>query len=221
MKQEIQRLVDLTTIVQVRNKSTNKVEFGNENITSRYHNHRESQIDIDTLIEFWKKKWTSFGNEWNEEKQLYKHLFDTFQLFYYSFKQLKQNKSASIPLNPYDDKLDLYVKFSAANLFGIYNYGKKCIDLVERLKIIQALNDTEIKFLKKFKETRNKIFEHNYDPKGFNMTTAPTIWSIAHTNSLLDVSIHGVRENEYGAKIDYCDDYYELENILTMIISDF
>jgi len=221
MNEEIQELVDKTTIVQVINNVTDKVEFGNENITSRYYNHQEQQIDINTLKEHWIKKWGSFGDEWNEERQLYRHFQDTFKLFYYSFYQLVKNKKASIPLNPGDEMLNLYVELSNVNLFGIYSYGKKCIDLIKKLNLHSSLGENDTDFIRRFKETRNKIFEHNYNPSGLNMTTDPSSWSIASTNSICDISIHGAKEREFDAKIDYYDDYYKLENVLTSIIMTF
>lgn len=221
MNEEIKKLVDKTTIIQVINNTSHKIEYGNENITSRYYNHQKQQIDIDTLKEYWIKKWDSFGDKWTEERQLSRFLFDTFQIFYYSFKQLKHNKATTIRMDPYDPQLDVFIKFSNANLFGVYNYGKKCIDIINKLSLTDILSDIQIKFVKKFKETRNKIFEHNYNPSGFNMTIAPSTWSMASTNSICKIAIHSEKEAEYIAKIDYYDDYYNLESILVLIINNF
>lgn len=220
MNEEIKKLVDKTTIIQIKDKS-NKVIYGEKNITSRFSNHTESQINLDDLKEFWITKWNSFGDKWTEERQLYRFLFDTFQIFYYSFKQLKHNKATTIPMDPYDPQLDVFIKFSNANLFGVYNYGKKCIDIINKLSLTDILSDIQIKFVKKFKETRNKIFEHNYNPSGFNMTIAPSTWSMASTNSICEIAIHSEKEAEYIAKIDYYDDYYNLEFILALIINNF
>ena len=85
MNTEIKRLANKTTIIQVINNTTERVEYGNENITSRYSDHHLKQIDISTLVEHWQNKWNSFGDIWNEDRQNYRCLFDTLEMFYYSF----------------------------------------------------------------------------------------------------------------------------------------
>lgn len=221
MNSDIQTLVDKTTILQVINNNKDLIEFGVENITSRYSNHREEQIDLSILVPHWQNKWSSFGDKWSEERQLYRNLFDTFQLYYFSFKQLKNNKAESIPIDPYDDKLDMLIKFSGANLFGVYSYGKKCIDLIYNLNLTSSLDDDTKIFIKKFRESRNKLFEHNFNPYNLSIKIDPSIWSIASTNSLCDIRVHGTKENEYTVKVDYYDDYYKLEAILSSIIRSF
>lgn len=221
MNTEIKRLANKTTIIQVINNTTKRVEYGNENITSRYSDHHLKQIDISTLVEHWQNKWDSFGGDWNIERQNYRNLLDTFKMFYHSFYLLKKYKHASIPLDPYDKKFNLYIELSGVNLFGMYNHGKKCVDLIEKLEIVKLLDKNENDYINKFKETRNKLFEHNFNPYGLNITIDPSTWSIASTNSFCDISIHGQNEREYDVKIDYYDDYYRLENILVKIIKGF
>ena len=147
MNTEIKRLANKTTIIQVINNTTNRVEYSTENITSRYSNHHLKQIDVSTLVEHWQNKWNSFGDIWNEDRQNYRCLFDTFEMFYYSFYQLRKNKSASIPFYPYDERLNIFIKLSGVNLFGIYNYGKKCIDLIKILQLENLLDKSEIEYI--------------------------------------------------------------------------
>jgi hypothetical protein len=114
-----------------------------------------------------------------------------------------------------------YNNLAGVNLYGVYNYGKKCIDLAKKLKIENTLNTIERKFIKKFSETRNKLLEHNFNPSGFKLKIDPSIWSLAGTNSFMDIIIHGIEEREYDVQIDYYEDYYKLENILVKIIKKF
>ena len=106
-------------------------------------------------------------------------------------------------------------------MFGVYNFGKKCIDLIKKLELVKSLDEDEIDFINKFQQTRNKLFEHNFNPLGFSITVDPSTWSIASTSSLCEIFINGENEREYDVIIDYYDDYYKLENILIMIISAF
>ena len=69
--------------------------------------------------------------------------------------------------------------------------------------------------------TRNKLVEHNYNPDGFELKIQPSIWSLASTSLIFDVLIHGKVEREYDVKIDYYDDYYNLEGIIVKIIRGF
>ncbi|MCK4745226.1 hypothetical protein KAS41_04135 [Candidatus Parcubacteria bacterium] len=221
MDEEIKRLVDLTTIIRVDNNKTRKVEFGDECAVSRFSTNQSNQINLEELEKYWNKKWESFNNIWNRERQNYRFFYDIFQLFYYSFYQLKQNKVASIQNCRNPNKMILYNNLEGVNLHGVYNYGKKCIDLVKKFKTENTLNTSERKFIKKFSETRNKLLEHNFNPNGFKLKIDPSIWSLAGTNSFMDIIIHGIKEREYDVRIDYYEDYYKLENILVKIIKKF
>ena len=227
MDKEIKKLVDSTTIIGIDNNKTGKVEFGDKYPTSRYDkNHlmnytKLQQIDLEELEEYWNKKWDFFDNKWNEERQNYRFFYDTFQLFYYSFYQLKLNKLQSLGTFKDKKKKFSYNRLAGVNLYGVYNYGKKCVDLIKILKLCGVLDKNEKKFVTKFAETRNKLMEHNFNPHGFKLKIDPWIWSITATNSFMDIIIHGQREREYDARIDYYEDCYRLENILVKIIKRF
>lgn len=226
MDEEIQNLIDLTTIIRVDNNKTRKVEFGDEYPTSRYDkNHltnytKLQQIDLGELEEYWNNKWNFFNNKWNEKRQNYRFFYDTFNLFYYSFYQLKLNKGQSEAFED-REKESLYNQLAGVNLCGIYNYGKKCIDIIKILKLCNILDEDENFFVAKFTETRNKLMEHNFNPRGFKLKIDPRIWSLTATNSFMDIIIHGQQEKEYDTIIDYYEDYYKLENILVKIIKKF
>ncbi|MCK5320021.1 hypothetical protein KAJ61_01380 [Candidatus Parcubacteria bacterium] len=227
MDEEIKKLVKITTIVRVDNNTTRKIEFGDEYLVSRYNkNHLNNytklqQINLEELEGYWNKKWDSFGNKWSNERQNYRFFYDIFQLFYYNFYQLKQNKIASIQNCHNHDKMTLYNKFVGVNLYGVYNYDKKCIDLVRELDIEKLLNIKDGESIKKFSETRNKLLEHNFNPKGFKLRIDPSIWSLAGTHSFMDIIVHRGIEREYDVQIDYYEDYYKLENILVKIVKKF
>lgn len=227
MDEEIEKLVNDTTIIRVDNNKTGEIEFGDKYPTSRYDkNHlmnytKLQQINMEELEEYWNRKWDFFDNEWNKERQNYRFLYDTFQLFYYGFYQLKLNKLRS--LGTFKDRKEkfLYNQLAGVNLYGVYNYGKKCIDLAKNLRIENLLSNDEKDFMKEFSETRNKLLEHNFNPNGFRLKIDPCIWSLCATNSFMNIIIHGQQEREYDVEIDYYEDYYELENILVKIIKSF
>ena len=227
MDEEIKKLVNLTTIIRIDNNKTGKIEFGDKYQTSRYDkNHlmcytKLQQIDLEKLEKCWNKKWNFFDDEWNDERQNYRFFYDIFQLFHYSFYQLKFNKLKS--LGRFEDSKEkfLYNRLAGVNLYGTYNYGKKCIDLIKTLGLCNILNKDERKFAKKFVATRDKLMEHNFNPWGFKLKIDPWIWSLCATNSFADIIIHGKQEREYDAKIDYYEDYYILEKSLVKIIKSF
>jgi len=187
---------------------------------SSYKSPREpKQINLKDLENCWKNKWALFS-EWTEEKQRYKFLYTVFRLFYYSFMQLNENKIAS-EQSENKDKLDYYVYCIGGNLCGVYNFGKKCIDLIKELKEDNKLNSNEIFFISQFSETRNKIIEHNFNPHNFSYKIDPSFWENLSTDSYLNIKLHGGRENEHKLRIDYYQDYFTLENIFTKIIKSW
>ena len=99
----------------------------------------------------------------------------------------------------------------------MYHHGKKCIDLLEELDLFDKKDD-HLSFLMKFKETRNKLIEHNYNPYDLELMIDPSLWSVSSTDSLLEVYIHkNNSERVYDAYVDYYEDYYQLENSLSNI----
>jgi len=117
-------------------------------------------------------------------------------------------------------------ELTGVSLYGMYHHGKKCIDLLKALKLIDE-NHTNWEFLKKFRETRNKLIEHNYNPeiskgKKLNLQIDPSIWSLASTDSRLEIHIHKPdTERAFDVYVDYYEDYYQLEKIITDIIKKF
>ncbi len=162
------------------------------------------------------------GSNWNKERQNYRFLYDSFRLFYFSFEQLRLNKVACI--NEFFKDMFKTLHFNelaGVNLYGMYYHGKRCIDLLKELKLIDE-NHNNWDFLKKFKETRNKLIEHNHNPYNLNLQIDPSIWSLVATDSLLEINIHKLdNEKAFDAYVDYYEDYYQLEKIITNIIKTF
>ncbi len=229
MNPDIEKLIELTTIVRVEDNVSRQTIFGDEYhfvsdryFFGRFQNDQEQQVNLSELEDNWNNKWKSFGNNWNEERQNYRFLYDSFRLFYFSFEQLRLNKVAYI-INVYGDKLELLhlSELAGVSLYGMYHHGKKCIDLLKILKLIDE-NHNDWKFLAKFTETRNKLIEHNYNPYGLNLQIHPLIWGLGSTNSSLEISIHLPHtERAFDAYVDYYEDYYQLEKIITDIIKKF
>jgi len=222
MDSNIKKLIDLTTIVKVDDNTTRKTIFGDEYFVSRFQKDQEQQVNLSDFVDNWKNKWKSFGNNWNGERQNYRFLYDSFELFYFSFEQLRFNKVACIN-EAFGNKLKMlhFNELTGVSLYGMYHHGKKCIDLLKALKLIDE-NHNDWEFLKKFSETRNKLIEHNYNPYGLNLQIDPSIWSLASTDSRLEIHIHKPNiERAFDVYVDYYEDYYRLEKIITDIIKKF
>jgi len=222
MDSNIKKLIDLTTIVKVDDNTTRKTIFGDEYFVSRFQKDQEQQVNLSDFVDNWKNKWKSFGNNWNGERQNYRFLYDSFELFYFSFEQLRFNKVACIN-EAFGNKLKMlhFNELTGVSLYGMYHHGKKCIDLLKALKLIDE-NHNDWEFLKNFSETRNKLIEHNYNPYGLNLQIDPSIWSLASTDSRLEIHIHKPNiERAFAVYVDYYEDYYRLEKIITDIIKKF
>lgn len=222
MDPKMQKLIDLTTIIKVDDNSSGKTIFGDEYYISRFQRDQGQQIDLSTLEENWKNKWKSFGDKWTTERQNYRFLYDSFKLFYYSFEQLRFNKVACIN-EAFGDKFKMlhFNELTGVSLYGMFHHGKKCIDLLKTLGLIKN-NHANWPFCKKFSGTRNKLIEHNFNPFGLSFQIEPSIWSLGSSDSLLEIHIHKPNaERVFDAYVDYYEDYYQLERIITDIIKDF
>lgn len=79
-------------------------------------------------------------------------------------------------------------------------------------------------FIRQFSETRNKLFEHNHNPRARHLPDLilePSLWEVISTTSLMTVYIHTTNEREFEAFIDYYQDYYELERIFVDAVKNF
>ncbi len=222
MDADIQKLIDLTTIVKVDDNMSRQTIFGDEYFVSRFQNDQGQQVNLNDFENNWNNKWKSFGNNWNEERQNYRFLYDSFKLFYFSFEQLRFNKVACIN-ESFGNRLKMLHlnELTGVSLYGMYHHGKKCIDLLKALKLIDE-NHNDWEFLTKFNEMRNKLIEHNYNPYGLDLQIDPKIWSLGATDSRLEIHIHKPdTERAFDVYVDYYEDYYQLEKIITDIIKKF
>lgn len=226
MNQDIQKLIDLTTVGMVFDNTSRSMIYGDENYVDRFNQahlrgfeSKHRQINLSDLEKYWENKWRLFGNLWSEERQNYRFLYDSFKLFFVSFQQMALNKEASITMR--DSRKEIHFnELSATSLYGIYHHGKKCIDLLKKLNLLRSHLDYI--FLEKFSETRNKLIEHNFNPLGLNLQIEPHMWSLINTNSLLEVAIHESRqEGSFDIYIDYYEDYFKLEEIIADIVKTF
>ncbi len=218
----IKKLIDSTTIVKVDDNVSRQTIFGDEYFVSRFQNNPGQQVNLSDFDDNWTNKWKSFGNNWNEERQSYRFLCDSFKLFYFSFEQLRFNKVACNN-EAFGNRLKMLHlnELTGVSLYGMYHHGKKCIFLLKVLKLINA-NHNDWEFLTKFSETRNKLIEHNYNPHGLNLQIDLSIWSLASTNSRLEIHIHKPdTERAFDVYVDYYEDYYQLEKIITDIVKKF
>jgi len=216
---DLNKLISSTTIVKVENNTQNCSAIDDYYI-SRFQRDQGSQVDLASLENHWNGKWASFGNNWSKDRQTFRFLYDTFRLFYYSFEQLRCRKISSIGIFEDKNKILYFNDLCGVNLYGVYSHGKKCIDLLKELGLLIS-GDCNWDFCQKFSESRNKLIEHNYNPNGLNLRTDPSIWSLSSTDSLMEIHVHTAQEREFDVYIDYYEDYYRLEKIITDIIKTF
>lgn len=222
MDSDIKKLKDSTTIVKVDDNMSRQTIFGDEYFVSRFQKEQERQVNLSDFEDNWSNKWKSFDNDWNEERQNYRFLYDSFKLFYFSFEQLRFNKVLCINETFGNRVKMLHLnELTGVSLYGVYHHGKKCIDLLKALKLIDK-NHNNWGFLKNFSETRNKLIEHNYNPHELNLQIEPSILNLMDTDSALEIYVHRPNiERAFVAYVDYYEDYYQLEKIIVNIIKKF
>lgn len=218
---DLKNLFCETTIRGIYKEFDDQLIIGESESVSHFQENRGSQVDLKELEEFWHKKFESFGNQWTTERQLYRLFNDQFRLFYQSFNQLRLNKVRYLESKDIQKDYQIH-EFATTNLSSMYLFGKKMIDIVKSLDFKQKVDNGSKNFLNKFANSRNLIFEHNYNPRDYKgLIFEAVLWSIASSDSFLRVNIHTNSENEYYALLDYYQDYYDLEKIMVEIIRKF
>ena len=218
---DIEWLKDNTTIVRVFSNNEGKVIYGDDFHICRYKRDQGQPVSLETYEKFWNNKFDQFGNDWSEERSNYRLLYATLRLFWFSFEQLRYNKVSSINEYSKNHKKMIYLnEIAGVNVYGLYLHGKKCIDLLTRLKLIVSESDKV--FLSKFRGTRNYLIEHNYKPHDKNLICEPSTWSLLSTDSLLETHINTKEEERvFDVCFDYYEDYYKLEQIIVGKIEKF
>ena len=132
---DIEWLKDNTTIVQIFDNATHKVVFGDDFHVCRYMRDQGTQIDLQKLEDFWRKKFDSFNLKWCDELQSYRMLYTSFRRLYFSFEHMRRNKIAQFnELRNDKEKLLYFNEIAGLNVHGIYFHGKKCIDILKKLQ---------------------------------------------------------------------------------------
>lgn len=217
---DISKLLSITTVIKAFDERKRTYVLGSKYDRSRFERNHGQQICLQELESFWNKKWSSFGKVWSLKRQMYRFLYDSFRLFYYSFTQLVLNKHRSINASAEDPAKQIFFNdLTAVGVYGMYFNGKKTIDIIRDIGV--SLNSEDDNFFKKFAESRNKFFEHNFNPRGLESKIEPSLWSLINTDSLIEIIIHGSKEHEYSVYVDYYEDYYKLEETFSRIIKNF
>jgi len=218
MVKDIEYLIEKTTIIRVDNNKTREIVFGEEGYISCFQQNQKKQIDKQMLEDFWERKWNSFEGKWAKERQNYRFMYETFNFFYLSFSQFLNYKMISINESE-NSNITNNDLIAGIYLNSIYHHGKKCIDIMKELELLEG--HAQNGFIEKFRETRNKIIEHNFNPKKLEIQIDPFTRSLSNTDSLFKIGVHtdAVEEN-YTIYLDYFD-YYKLEKIFTDVIRKF
>ncbi len=218
IEDQIEALAQDTTVVWVECADHGGVVAGEKKGYDRFFTDQGNPKDFTSDIEpHWQRIFESFGTRWDENRETYRLLYDTMRTFFVSFQGLRINKVASHEVIDSDASSEekrkrkiFLADLATSHLIQMYMSGKKAIDLMEKLKIP---HDTYT--ASKLKETRNKLLEHNHNPRGIlkDLILEPDFWSVMATSSYLPVNIHTSKEKEYIAYFDYYQDYYDLEEI--------
>ncbi len=100
-----------------------------------------------------------------------------------------------------------------SSISPIYYTGSKCAKYLLNNSDEKLTND-DIEFLTKYKETRNKVFEHNLDPKEYPFVVRVFHLSVLSTDSELDMELIDYKDKKIESGfIDYYDDNYKLIEI--------
>lgn len=102
---------------------------------------------------------------------------------------------------------------------------KKLIELTTITKVKDNSSWEAIfgnQYISRFQREDMIGIEHNYNSHGLNLQIDPLIWSLASTNSFLEIYIHkSDNERAFEVYVDYYEDYYKLEKIIADIIKKF
>lgn len=137
-------------------------------------------------------------------------------LFLYVFKKHKEIKDSCRGTR--QEKLEL-----EATLSSMYQSGKKLSDILLKEMVGNGMInlDTQTEdLLKKFSETRNKIIEHNFNPRiNIEGKLAPIFTNLAHSITTTDCVFNyrfldKVANKERVGVINYYKDFFEMQDII-------
>jgi hypothetical protein len=213
-------LVKNTTILWVEKFDTQSVVAGSKVEIDRFFFDQCSPVSFSQVLEpLWQERFEKFGTLWDIERQKYRLLYDTMKSFFTSFIGLRLNKVASIEARDNVQEKLLQGDLAGSHLIQMYMSGKKALDLIDELHI-----SYETDFGRRFRQTRNKLFEHNHNLDARylpDLILEPSVWEVIDTSSQMTVYIHTANEREYEAFIDYYKDYYDLEQVFVSVVEGF
>jgi len=207
---QLENLVEKTTIYKVTDSKYVTIAGGDK--STRYVTDQGTPVTIEQLEPLWQKVYGRFGNKWNKERQLFRLLYDEIRLFVTSFTYLRVHKVDYLEGN---HKNQASFRQFSNQLAGMYLFGKKATDLILEIDKLSNANAQKTTFSRHFSNTRNLIFEHNYEPNLLDICIAePSFFEATSSDSNLRVRIHTSNEAEFNAYVDYYEDYYQLEKVL-------
>ncbi len=173
---------------------------------SAYHKDRPYTESLDEIYKI-------IRNIYDNKKKPEELFWDFSTNFFHTYMELDKHiilKLASIEkyFDP-DPPLSIILELEAS-ISPIYYTGSKCAKyLLDNAKV--KLADKEVEFLNKYKETRNKVFEHNLKPIGYPFVIRVFHMSLLSTDSELDLEIKNTETGKVESGfIDYYDDNYKL-----------
>lgn len=225
-KSKLESLFEITTTLKIVDSSQNII-FGSDNYdnnTNPLELKNKTPIDFNGLTSEWETIWKSFGDQWNQERQLFRYFWGECQDFNLSFQLYKQSVEQFLPLvfdkdQSSKEKMLLLGSKGELAIRSIYEYGKQAIDILEKINNTLMSNEEKV-FCEKFSGTRNKFLTHYHNASDYpDFIFDPVYWDIMGTGQLLEVKIHlSNKERAYTAYINHYNDYYRLEKILIEVI---
>lgn len=220
IQEQLDWLIENTTVLWVERYADQSVVPGSKVDTDRFLFDQGVPVSFSQVLEpFWQARFERFGIVWSIERQKYRLLYEAMKSFFTSFIGLRLNKVSSINARENVQENLVLGDFAGSYLLQMYMAGKRTLDLMRELQIPVSTD-----FVKRFIETRNKLFEHNHNPRANhlpNLILEPSIWEVISTTSQMTINIHTTNEHEYEAFIDYYQDYYDLERIFVEAVKNF
>lgn len=230
-------ILNETTVIRIDDNQTHATVF-EDPIDQEYHpfnlQYREPH-DFSTLETNWQNKWNSFGNQWNQQRQLFRFLWFEVRAFLESYRLYRENFASALSLSFEDDgesrtrrnQDDLRAELGIRSM---YEYGKQAIDLLrlisqqdQTIRAIVVRPEVDI-FLNQFRESRNKFLIHYHNPHRFrDLVFDPSFISVMGTGGLFEINVHiqNQVERRYSLYINHNADYYRLEEIMAETIGQF
>lgn len=223
-KKELKDLFNISTIKYIED-SNRKIIIGTNTYTDFSEYPQELRFkkpfNFNNLSNEWQIIWKSFGNNWNEERQLFRYFWDESRDFFQSYLLYIKNFEEFVPLgldkNPdINNRMDILSLNCELTLRSMYECGKQAIDILQKINP-KLLQPKELLFCNKFSETRNKFLTHYHNPSKYpDFIFDPVYFSIMGTGSLFEIRIHipNKQERIFSAFINFRSDYFNLETIL-------